>query len=52
MLSKGVAVTTISSVLGHADKSSTDVYLQTDEARMRECVLDLADISMNCGGLT
>jgi integrase len=52
MLSRGVALTTISSVLGHADKSSTDVYLQTDEARMRECGLGLADIPMNCEGLT
>lgn len=52
MLSKGVPVTTISSVLGHSNKSSTDVYLQTDEARMRECALGIAGIPMNCGGLT
>ena len=52
MLSKGVAVTTISSMLGHSNKSSTDVYLSTDEARMRECALGLAEIPMNCGGLT
>lgn len=51
MLSKGVAVTTISSMLGHSNKSSTDVYLQTDEARMRECALGIASIPMNCGGL-
>lgn len=51
MLSKGVAVTTISSVLGHSNKSSTDVYLQTDEARMRACALGITNIPMNCGGL-
>lgn len=52
MLSKGVAITTISSMLGHSNKSSTDVYLSTDEKRMRECALGLAEIPMNCGGLT
>jgi integrase len=52
MLSKGVPVTTISSMLGHSNKSSTDVYLSTNEERMRECALDLAEIPMNCGGLT
>lgn len=52
MLAKGVPVTTISTMLGHSDKSSTDVYLQTDEARMRDCALGLDDIPMTCGGLT
>ena len=52
MLSKGIAVTTISSMLGHSNKSSTDVYLSTDKARMRECALGIAGIPMNCGGLT
>lgn len=51
MLSRGVPVTTISSVLGHANKASTDVYLATDEPRMRECGLPLAEIPLNCGGL-
>lgn len=51
MLSRGVALTTISTVLGHADKHSTDVYLATDERRMRECALPLAPIPMSCGGL-
>lgn len=52
MLSKGVPITTISSMLGHSNKSSTDVYLSTDEERMRECALSLAEIPMNCGGLS
>ena len=51
MLSQGVPVTTISSLLGHANKSSTEVYLATDERRMRECGLPLTEIPMNCGGL-
>jgi len=51
MLSKGVAVTTISSMLGHSNKSSTDVYLQTDEARMRACALGITGIPMKCEGL-
>ena len=52
MLSKGVPVTTISTMLGHAHKESTDVYLATDQARMRECALDLAQIPVNCAGLS
>ena len=51
MLAKGIPLTTISSVLGHSNKSSTEVYLSTDEARLRECALGLAEIPMNCGGL-
>jgi site-specific recombinase XerD len=51
MLAKGVAVTTISSMLGHADTSSTDIYLSTDEGRLRACALDLAEIPLHCGGL-
>lgn len=51
MLSRGVPVTTISSMLGHASKNSTDAYLATDERRMRECGLPLSGIPMNCGGL-
>ena len=51
MLSRGVPVTTISSMLGHADKTSTDVYLSTDYSGMRQCALSLAGIPMKCGGL-
>lgn len=52
MLSKGVPITTISSMLGHSHRSSTEVYLSTDTARLRECPLGLAGIPMNCGDLT
>lgn len=51
MLSKGVPVTTISSMLGHSNKTSTDIYLSTDAESMRGCAIDLAEIPMNCGGL-
>ena len=52
MLSKGVPVTTISALLGHADKASTETYLATNRERMRSCALDLARIPMNCAGLS
>lgn len=52
MLSKGVPITTISSLLGHADKASTEIYLTTDRDRMRECALDLATIPVQCAGLS
>jgi len=51
MLANGVPVTAISSLLGHANISSTEVYLQTDEARMKACALSLAGIPWSCGGL-
>lgn len=51
MLSHGIPITTISSLLGHTNKSSTDVYLSTNEEGMRACALDLAEIPMQCGGL-
>ena len=52
MLSKGVPITTISSLLGHADKASTEIYLTTDRDRMRECAIDLATIPVQCPGLS
>ena len=51
MLVKGVPITTISSMLGHSNKSSTDMYLTTDIASLRICALSLAGIPMNCRGL-
>lgn len=52
MLSKGIPITTISSLLGHADKASTEIYLTTDRDRLRECALDLAAIPVQCAGLS
>lgn len=46
MLREGTAVQTISSTLGHVDLNSADVYLSTDEERMRDCALTLAVIPM------
>ncbi len=51
MLAKGVPITTISSMLGHSDKTSTDMYLTTDIASLRICALSLTEIPMNCRGL-
>ena len=51
MLSHGIPITTISSLLGHANKSSTEVYLSTNEEGMKACALDLSEIPMKCGGL-
>lgn len=51
MLSRGVPLTTIASVLGHANKASTGVYLATDELRMRECGLPLAGLPLGGGGV-
>jgi site-specific recombinase XerD len=46
MLSKDISIQTISSMLGHTDVESTNVYLTTDELKMRECVLPLTSIPM------
>jgi integrase len=51
MLRKGVGVQTISSTLGHVNPNSTDVYLSTDEEKMRDCALTLAVIPMRVEGL-
>ena len=50
MLANGIPVTTIASVLGHANPSSSDVYLQTDETRLKACVLNLPGVPLTCGG--
>lgn len=39
MLRSGSQLPTISAVLGQVDPNSTDVYLTTDEEKLRECVL-------------
>ena len=51
MLKKGVAVQTISLTLGHADPNSADIYLTTDEQKLRDCALTLSVIPMKVGGL-
>jgi integrase/recombinase XerD len=44
MLSKGVELPVISSVLGHLSCESTGVYLHTDIERLRECALDPEEV--------
>ena len=51
MLSKGIPVTTISSMLGHSNINSTGRYLTTDINGMRECTIGLSGIPMHCRGL-
>lgn len=51
MLSKGIPVTTISSMLGHSNKKATNRYLTTDIENMRECAIGLSGIPMQCRGL-
>ena len=46
MLKNGVAVQTISLVLGHVNPNSVDIYLTTDENMLRECALTLSVIPM------
>ncbi len=41
MLSKGVAVQTISSLLGHSDPNTTKLYLSTDKEKLCSCCLPL-----------
>ena len=51
MLKKGIAVQTISLTLGHVNPNSADIYLTTDEKKLRECALTLSVIPMKVGGL-
>ncbi|MFC4766087.1 tyrosine-type recombinase/integrase [Effusibacillus consociatus] len=46
MLRKGVAVQAISSTLGHVKPDSTDIYLTTDEEKLRDCASTLSIIPM------
>jgi site-specific recombinase XerD len=39
MLRAEVPLETISAILGHSDSNSTEIYLSTDDIRMRECCL-------------
>jgi integrase len=41
MLSKGVSIQTISSLLGHADPDTTKLYLSTDREKLLGCCLPL-----------
>jgi site-specific recombinase XerD len=41
MLRSEIPIETISAVLGHSAPDSTEIYLATDESRMRECCLSI-----------
>jgi site-specific recombinase XerD len=41
MLAEGIALPTISSVLGHADITSTESYLRVDVSSLRKCALEV-----------
>ena len=51
MLKKGVAIQTISLTLGHVNPNSAEIYLTTDEKKLRDCALTLSAIPMKVGGL-
>lgn len=44
LLSKGTSLPAISSILGHADRESSKVYISTDAKGMRKCPLTLKGI--------
>lgn len=50
MLNNGVAIQTISSVLGHSDLSTVDVYITIDDEKMRLCALPAPPIFEKLGG--
>ena len=51
MLRSGVGIQSIALVLGHADPNSSDIYLTTDENKLRDCALSLFKIPMNVRSL-
>lgn len=42
LLQSGTPLPLISEMLGHIDKNSVRVYLSTDEAKMKQCALDIS----------
>lgn len=45
MVRNQVPIETIAAILGHSSPDTTDIYITTDEERLRECVLPMANIS-------
>lgn len=45
MVKNEVPIATIAAILGHADANTTDIYITTDESRLKECVLPMNNIS-------
>jgi site-specific recombinase XerD len=51
LLAEGIPIETIASVLGHSCPDSTEIYLTTDELRLRECALPLSAVAVMEGVL-
>lgn len=45
MVRNQVPIETIAAILGHTSPDTTDIYITTDEVRLRECVLPMDGIS-------
>ena len=46
MVKNEVPIETIAAIMGHSSPDTTDIYITTDEVRLRECVLPMNGISM------
>lgn len=45
MVKNEVPIETIAAILGHSSPDTTDIYITTDEVRLKECVLPMNGIS-------
>ncbi|CUX36398.1 Tyrosine recombinase XerD [Clostridium sp. C105KSO15] len=45
MVKNSVPIETIAAILGHSSPDTTDIYITTDEYRLKECVLPMTGIS-------
>jgi integrase len=45
MVKNAVPIETIAAILGHSSPDSTDIYITTDEQKLKECVLPMLGIS-------
>jgi len=45
MIKNEVPIETIEAILGHSSPESTDIYITTDEERLKSCVLPLTILS-------
>jgi site-specific recombinase XerD len=45
MVRNAVPIETIAAILGHASPDTTDIYITTDEQKLKECVLPMTGIS-------
>ncbi len=45
MVKNEVPIETITAILGHSGPDTTDIYITTDEKRLKECVLPMENIS-------